>query len=442
KAMDKYGMRLEIEGEIKSANGETVANFKSMHDGMGIFPIIPMHSATYFATINGSAEQYPLPQSTDNGVAFSVRNSPRGKQFQIHSTGTSPAFKPAYLVGQMENEVIFKHPLNSEKNEIIGVIPTEGFYSGILHITVFNKDDMPLAERITFIDNREYILPATVTIDSLDTGPRKRNRFSIALPDTVVGNFSVSVIDADSEDAANRSQNIYSWFLLNSDIKGYVHNPAYYFSSADTIGATLDLVMMTNGWTRFKWTEVAQQKLPQPQYKDHGYIELNGQVMIEGTKKPLANRDIITMRSPVDTSQGRRSAPQLIQTDSSGYFKMDSMVFSDRQKILFSEVKGNKSKDIRVKLNADSLNRKFSVEPVFMPLDSVLAEKNGVLASAYDDYMKAQGLLLENVVVKVRQKSQMELLDEQYASGLFSGGINSRTIDLRDEAYGGDIFQY
>ncbi|MCH5720478.1 hypothetical protein [Niabella hibiscisoli] len=336
KAIDKYGMPLSVEGEIKSETGEVVTNFKSQHDGMGSFPIIPLPAGSYFATVKGSDEKYPLPQSTDNGITFSVRNTAKGKQFRIQYNGTSEALKPAYLVGQMENQVLFKHPIGGDKKEITGVIPTADFYSGILQLTVFNKDEMPLAERLTFIDNKDYVLPATLKIDTLNTEARKRNRFSISLTDTIIGNFSVSVTDADSELDPFRSQTIHSWFLLNSDLRGYIHNPAYYFSnSSDSTQAALDLVMMTNGWTRFKWTDVAQNKLPQPRYKDQGYITLSGQILLEGTKKPLANRDVIMMRSAVDTTTAKRGQTTLLQTDSSGRFKLDTLFFTDKNKILF-----------------------------------------------------------------------------------------------------------
>lgn len=443
KAIDKYGMPLSVEGDIKSETGEIVTSFKSLHDGMGSFPIIPLPAGSYFATLKGSDQKYPLPSSTDNGITFSVRTTAKGKQFRIQYNSTDAAFKPAYLVGQMENQVLFKHPIGGDKKEITGVIPTADFYSGILQLTVFNKDEMPLAERLTFIDNKEYILPATIKIDTLNTEARRKNRFSISLTDTIIGNFSVSVTDADSEDEPLRSQTIHSWLLLNADLRGYIHNPSYYFNNqSDSAQAALDLVMMTHGWTRFKWTDVARDKLPPARYKDPGYITLSGQILLEGTKKPLANRDVIMMRSAVDTTVTKRGATTLLQTDSTGRFKLDSLFFTDKNKILFSEVRGNKSKFIRVKLDADSLNRKFSVEPVPMPQDSSAILKNTAIANAYDEYVKAQGLVLENVVVKVRQKSEVEKLDEQYASGLFSGGINSRTLDLRNEVFGGDIFQY
>ncbi|HMR82154.1 MAG TPA: hypothetical protein PKE30_03445, partial [Niabella sp.] len=201
-------------------------------------------------------------------------------------------------------------------------------------------------------------------------------------------------------------------------------------------------VMMTNGWTRFKWTDVAQNKLPPPQFKDPGYISLKGRVMIEGTKRPLENKDIIVMMRPEDTTIGKAGMPRFIRTDSSGYFNMDSIIFYDKMRILFSDVRGNKSKYIAVKLEGDSLNRKYPLPPVALPVDSSTTVNTAKMMSAYNDFSMAAGVTLETVTVKARQKTEQEKLNEQYASGLFAGGINDRTLDLRNENFSGSIFQY
>ncbi|MFT4094413.1 MAG: hypothetical protein QM640_12310 [Niabella sp.] len=445
KATDKNGLPVNVAGSIINDKGETISDFHSMHDGMGSFAIIPLSNTSFYAVIEGSTEKYPLPQSTANGITLSIQSTEKGKQIRILQANDNPDFQPAYLIGQMENEILFKQPLKSSKKEINVLVETTGDYSGIMQLTVFNKDNMPLAERITFIDNKDYVLPATLKLDTLDTGAKMRNHFSIALPDTIIGNFSVSVTDADYDGPENRTQNIFSWFLLSSNIRGYVHNPSYYFASAaDSVKKALDLVMMTNGWTRFKWTDVAQNKLPAPLYKDPGYIKLDGTVNIDGTKKPLANRDIIMMMSPTDTTYGKGGVPRFLHTDSLGNFKMDSLIFYDKMKILFSDIRGNKSKYIKVKLDGDSIHRRYNVLPTAIPADdsSTSEDLQNKMKNAYSSYLSAEGKTLETVTVRAREKSVAEKLDEQYASGLFANNINGKTFDLRDETFSGDVFQY
>lgn len=445
KSTDMFGTPIDVEGEVRNSKEELVVSFKSQHDGMGAFFITPLKGEVYHAIVKGSSREYDLPLQVENGISFQVTSHPDRKEFKIVCGTDKDVFRPAYLVGQIQNHVIFKQSLESNKEEMTGFIKTTDLYSGILHLTVFNKDDMPLAERITFVDNREYIIPADLKIDTLDTGKRKRNHFTIALSDTVIGNFSVSVTDADFENENERPVNIYASFLLNSDIRGYVHNPAWYFNNnSDSTHDALELVMMTNGWTRFTWTELATNKLPQVKYKDDGYIGLNGRVFLEGRRKPLADKDVIFFVSPYDSSSIIRGMSRIFHTDSAGYFKADSLFFYGKMKMLFSEVRGKKNNFINVVLDGDSLHRLYPVElqpwPVQKPINATtVADKMDL---DYKQFMHERGIVLENVVVRAKQKTELEKLDEEYSSGFFSGNIFSRKLDLRKEIYGGNIFDY
>ncbi|MFV0607415.1 MAG: hypothetical protein ACK5NK_16430 [Niabella sp.] len=448
KAVDENGFPVDVSLQITDNQKNVITTAKTTHDGMGYFAIIPQQNELYYATIvnDNTLKQYALPIPTHQGVAFSVNNIANGKSFKITQLPGNETFKAAYMVGQMQNEIVFKQPFTGNKNAIGGIIPTGELLSGILQLTVFNKDGMPLAERITFIDNKEYILPATFTADTVNANTRQRNHFSISLPDTVIGNFSIAVTDADYETADMREQNIFSFFLLNSDLKGYIHNPAWYFlpdSNADKKSQALDLVMMTNGWTRFKWEDAVKNTLPKPLYKDNGFITMQGRINIEGRKKLFANKELIYFMSPRDTTKKRFGMPKFIETDSAGNFRVDSMVFFGDMNILFSDIKGSKSKYIKVTLTDDSLYKRYNLPQVIIPFKDTLTETGAKLNEEYAEYIKAEGLMLDAVTVKTRVKSKQEELDERYTSGMFSGGINSRILDLTNEmAVGQYIFDY
>jgi hypothetical protein len=302
---------------------------------------------------------------------------------------------------------------------------------------------MPLAERITFINNKEYILPAVFSVDTLDIGERKRNHFTINLSDTIVGNFSIAVTDVDYETAPMRSQNIYSWFLLSSDIKGYVHHPAWYFSNEKNTDAELELVMMTNGWTRFKWKDAINNTLPRPIYKNQEMISLSGVVNIQGTKKPFADKPLLCFIQPADTSLQRRRIPHFFNTDSLGKFHIDSMFFFDRMNIVFSDVNGKKSKFIKVKPDVDSLYRLFDLPLIKIPFknnenEAVQTKMN----DTHNDYLKAEGLMLEKVTVHSKVKSDVEKFNEKYGSSLFNSA-NGRFLDLSNETPSSmNVFDY
>ena len=68
------------------------------------------------------------------------------------------------------------------------------------------------------------------------------------IPDSA--RVSVSVTDGLLPD--NQAATIGSEILLNSELKGYIEDPGYYFESADPrVDSHLDLLMMTQGWRRY-----------------------------------------------------------------------------------------------------------------------------------------------------------------------------------------------
>lgn len=432
KAIDENSLPATISGAIKNENNELLAEFSSYHDGMGMFDLILKSNEKYYAVLNGDTLQhkYYLPEQTNKGIMFRVMPDPRGKYFEIQQQANDPAFRAAYMIGQMRHRVVFRQEFSQKKEEIKGVINISNLNSGILQITVFNKDNYPLAERLSFVDNKEYIQPAELILDTINFSGKAKNIFSVLLKDTIQGSFSIAVTDPDYSFSRLREENIFSGLLLTPDLKGYIHNPAWYFSGDDdSVINALDLLMMTNGWRRFKWSELLKNTVPVNKYKDPGYITLSGSVNIRDTRKPFAEKMLLVFIGSADSSK----TIQLIKTDKSGYFKLDSLLFFGKARILFSDIRGRKNQFIEVKLSEDSLTRSFPLPSVekkpFAMNDPLVINKQSKLAYDYDAILRANGLMLEGVVVKARKKSAVQELEEKYASGMFSG-FSERTIDL------------
>jgi hypothetical protein len=345
------------------------------------------------------------------------------------------------MIGQMQHHVLFKK-MFKENEEMTGIIPTGKLSSGILHITVFNKDGWPLAERLTFVDNKEYLLQGDILLDTLDFSKRGKNHFTLSFKDTVQGSFSVSVSDPAFDLETARQENIFSGLLLTSDLKGYVHDPAYYFSAAnDSVQNALDLVMMTNGWRRFKWDDLLKNPIAVKKYSDPGYITISGKINLESTKRPFADKDLLLF---IVSVYGRNI--QVVHTDAGGHFSLDSVVFFGSARIFFTDIRGKKSRFIDVKLEGDSLYRIYTL-PTITLLDNSLTGISPAdqkkIADEYSAIIKAEGITLEEVTVQGRKKTPLQELEEKYVSPLFQGDANS-TLDLTKEDLIGyrDIFDY
>jgi hypothetical protein len=443
KITDENGLPVAAIGLIKNDRGEIVTEFSTYHDGMGYFDITPQANVRYYGVVPDvdSAQKFPLPQQSTKGIVFRVISTGRTKQFEILQQPGDVLFRAAYMIGQMQHHVVFKSELKGDKDEMTGMINTDKLSSGILHITVFNKDGLPLAERLTFVDNKEYILPSKFAVDTLNFSGRSKNHFTLSLPDTVIGSFSVSISDPAFE-PVRRSENIYSSLLLTGDLKGYVHDPAYYFTGdSDSVQIGLDLLMMTNGWRRFKWSEILKDSLPVNKFIDPGYINIGGTILLQGTRKPFADKDLLAFIMTTDSSRNI----QLVHTDMQGHFRLKPMLFFDRARILFSDIKGKRNKYITVKLDSDTLTRSFDLPLVMRqyPLRNTPGVQQKKMEDEYNAIARAEGLMLEGVTVKGRKKTKLEETEEKYVTGLFGGDAN-RTLDLTEDDLGAyrNIFDY
>jgi hypothetical protein len=431
KATDENGLPVAANGVVKNEKDETVVEFNSLHDGMGMFDLSSKENEKYYAMINGdvSEKKYYLPEQTIKGIVFKIMPDPQGKYFEILQRITDPAFQANYMIGQMQHHVVFRQEF-SPKEDITGIINTSKLSSGILQITVFNKDNLPLAERLSFIDNKEYIQPAELIPDTINFSEKAKNRFSIFLKNTVQGSLSISVTNPEYSLSQVRDENIFSSLLLTGDLKGYIHHPAWYFSSDDdSVKNALDLVMMINGWRRFKWTNLLKNPLPAGNYKDPAFITLSGKINIRDTKKPFANKPFVFFIVGPDSSRSM----QMTSTNGQGYFKVDSLVFFNQSRIVFKDIRGKKSQLLEVMPAADSITRTYTLPGIenypSMMNDTSVSKNLSKLAYDYNEILKASGIMLKGVIIKSRKKTPVEELEEKYASGLFSG-FSERTIDL------------
>ena len=430
KATDQNGYPVPVSGSIVNGKGQEVARFSTYHDGMGFFGLNPEAGMVYTARPDApfSGKTIPLHLPEEKGLSLSLIPHPQGGFFEIRQRVSDPAKRAAYMIGQMQHHVVFRQDLKSTADEWQGVLNTEKLNSGIMQVTVFTKEGIPLAERLFFVNNREYVHAISLRADTVSFAAKGRNHFKLQLPDTVQGSLSVSITDADYALSPSRKENIVSGLLLTGDLRGYIHNPAWYFSSvADSVQTALDLLMMTNGWRRFRWENLARQvKQPLP-FSDPAYITLSGKVNVRGTKNGYSNKPLLALI----TAEGMKRNAQLFTTDNEGRFKIDSLLFFGNGRIFILDIKGRKSQYIDVEMNGDSLGRRYPVT-AGIPADLLLngdEEKLKRMAADADAISKANGLTLETVTLKVKKKSPTQELDEKYTNGPFSGDA-IRTIDL------------
>ena len=446
KSTDKYGVPKDIEGRIVDRKGQEQFTFKSTHDGMGTFTFMPQAGEEYTAEYHagdGNKGTLALPAALAEGVVLNIKRTEKKAYFIVDgSTATNENLLPDYILGVQENQVTFKVPVPAGAKRITGEIPMAQLPSGILQVTVFNKNHKALAERLLFVNSGDYIAAGKFNADLVDLKPRAKNAFSFMLEDTTAGSFSVAVTQAPDEN--KNEDHLVSRLLLTSDIKGIVYNPAYYFESNDEQHQQdLELVMLTNGWRRYTWNELLSNRFPTMAFKDPGFITVEGYASNPNTGKPLGK----SMLSVVARTSDKKTDFMGIITDSIGRFKMEGMVFEDTTSFTFKNNAG-KNTGVRVTLASPSLSKSlYSLKtplPKFIDMTpdakQMLQLKSGYAANQPG---KFNGIVLDEIKLKVKLKSKREVYEKQHVTGSL-GGMASRTLDLISEPTNSslNVFQY
>ena len=130
---------------------------------------------------------------------------------------------------------------------------------------------------MAFVDRGDYRFPTTVSWTTKNLGKRGKNVLEVEVPDSLRANLSIAFTDAQVCEGIK--EEIISRLLLTSDLRGYVHNPAYYFSSsADSVQEHRDLLLLTHGWRRYNWEALAAGVLPKVRFPRENYLAMTALV--------------------------------------------------------------------------------------------------------------------------------------------------------------------
>nr|MCR4994621.1 hypothetical protein [Bacteroidales bacterium] len=129
---------------------------------------------------------------------------------------------------------------------------------GVYQVTVFDSIGHVYADRLFFVTTPDLVKP-TLTVSGVKEQyqPFEKVTLDIAAQSPAT-TLSLAVRDLVHSDNTFDSGNILTEMLLASEIKGFVPQPEYFFESDDEEHRrALDLLMLTQGWRRFSWREMA-----------------------------------------------------------------------------------------------------------------------------------------------------------------------------------------
>jgi hypothetical protein len=271
KALNEFGKPADVKGEILDSKGQVVATFNSYHQGMGSLIFTPKAGEQYSARItqpSNAKGSFNLPQAKLQGQSLQVEQGQEQLRVKVQSSQPEELFVVVHSRGKMH----YSNVLPAEKGNNQLYIPTEQLPIGICQVTVFNSQKVPVAERLVFA-NAQKQLNISISTDKEKYLPREEVKMDISVKDEnnkpVSGNFSLAVVDDKLLSFADDKQgHLLSYMLLESDLKGEIVEPNFYFDNPRdpkrpkpevNRSLALDQLLLSQGWRRFTWTAVQQQ---------------------------------------------------------------------------------------------------------------------------------------------------------------------------------------
>ncbi len=417
KAIDGNGLGKDVQGAIYDNQGQKVADLKTQKYGMGRTGFIPAANKKYTAKITagkGAAQEFALPVPQKKGFILSVDSKqPANIRVKFYSLGFDQDSvgkpKALHLVAQVRGEVLYAASSPSAQAVFQVDVPKNKFPSGLVQFTVFSEAGEPLAERLVFVNHSPQV-QLTVTPDKPAYKPREKVTLQIQAKDEtgapVAGHFSMAITDQKAVTPAPHAANLVSYLLLSSDLKGHIEDPSYYFSAATPeVAQALDNLLLTQGWRRFVWKDVLQDKSPEINFPAERDIYLSGSVM-KVTGQPDAYSDVLVM------NHNKVESTIKLQTDDRGKFKFTLASFPDTSSLTVQSGRGVTAAFLTLDSNLPQIQAfprpPFNLVPSLYSNEVWAYLQRNREQLKLDQFTGRSGILLQQVEVRGKKREEFK----------------------------------
>ncbi|MET4073947.1 hypothetical protein [Hymenobacter sp. UYCo722] len=289
---DKAGRGVAATGKVLNQSGTVVATFQTLHRGMGSFAFTPAPGTDSYTAVvtlpNGQPLTRPLPRAFDQGYVLHLEQ-PDAAHLTLTVTAIPARTETVYLLGHSRQQVALATRLPLVNGQGVLTVDATTLLDGVSHFTLFNGAPQPVCERLYF-----RAPPRTLAIAARADKPQYAAREKVQV--------QLSAADQQTPLAANLSMAVYRLDSLNttpqpgidrslwltSELAGAVEDPDYYFTAAGpTAREATDNLLLTQGWSRFRWEDVLAAKPPEFRPEPHGLVA-RAQLM-QPNGKPHAN---------------------------------------------------------------------------------------------------------------------------------------------------------
>lgn len=430
KAQGADGFSKEIEGFLFNSKGDTLTNFRSEHNGMGIFTMNPVNNETYYVTVRTNdsiTKRFDLPAIEPKGISIAMSHYKQEIRYEIQKTEATEWPQKLFLLAHTRGKLAILQPINPKRT--FGKMNDSLFTEGITHFMLIDEQGNALSERLIFVPDHKPN-QWQITTDQPTYGKREKVSLQIAAKDSegnpVEGTFSVSITDRKSIQPDSLTDNILSNLLLTSDLKGYVEDPAFYFLNQDARTLrSIDYLMMTHGWRRHKMENV----LRTPSLNFTNYIE-KGQT-ISGRIMGFFGANV--KKGPICVLAPKYNIIATTETDEKGQFIVNTS-FRDSTTFLVQARTKKGFAGVDILMDLPQYPVATHKAPYFNGATTFMED---YLMNTRDQYYMEGGMRVYNL----KEVTVTAKRERPSSKSIYTGGINTYTVEEdRLQGYGQTAF--
>ena len=430
KAQGADGFSKEIEGFLFNSKGDTLTNFRSEHNGMGIFTMNPVNNETYYVTVRTNdsiTKRFDLPAIEPKGISIAMSHYKQEIRYEIQKTEATEWPQKLFLLAHTRGKLAILQPINPKRT--FGKMNDSLFTEGITHFMLIDEQGNALSERLIFVPDHKPN-QWQITTDQPTYGKREKVSLQITAKDSegnpVEGTFSVSITDRKSIQPDSLADNILSNLLLTSDLKGYVEDPAFYFLNQDARTLrSIDYLMMTHGWRRHKMENV----LRTPSLNFTNYIE-KGQT-ISGRIMGFFGANV--KKGPICVLAPKYNIIATTETDEKGQFIVNTS-FRDSTTFLVQARTKKGFAGVDILMDPPQYPVATHKAPYFNGATTFMED---YLMNTRDQYYMEGGMRVYNL----KEVTVTAKRERPSSKSIYTGGINTYTVEEdRLQGYGQTAF--
>ena len=261
-AKQPNGKPADLAGKIIcESDNSTAGSFKTEHEGRGRFEFSPERGKKYYLTIDqpsGIKTRFKLPEVIASGAVIKTDKDvyDKASPIKVHIGCSEKEYRVS--ISQKEHELAAQIVDNSVsgKSQALSFDLPENI-DGVLTLTVWSKDDKPLAERllfrrsahplnITLKTDMDHYVPgdqAKVTVKATDD---KGKPVSAVVGLTITDDSVLEMIEK-REQAPRLPVMVY----LEPEVEDLADAHVYMDETNPNAGMATDLLLGTQGWRRF-----------------------------------------------------------------------------------------------------------------------------------------------------------------------------------------------